>query len=265
MCKLESDDFHLSLLNILYLFDNANICLANTLSLKSCFIARRVRGQREALQWSVVLSCATLFSFFWLTEVCTRSLLFGHWICIFAYMIDSSQEGQMKWHLQYRRGSRILVRGSPVEFWPQGGALSPQFAQNKGFPLKLPENCMILKKSGARGAQAPRAPWIRHCNTHTHTWTHVISFLSSLLFSTSFFEARKAGKSWKHSKGPWKRLRWRSFAVWRDVSTSDQTGGAQVPQTDEDALRLVFLPSSLEFWRSHTTNAPAWQNQGKNL
>ncbi len=154
--------------------------------------------------------------------------------------------------------------GSQQRFDPKGGPEKKK-CENKGFPLKLPENCMILKKSGARGAQAPRAPWIRHCNTHTHTCTHVISFLSSLLFSTSFFEARKAGKSWKHSKGPWKRLRWRSFAVWRDVSTSDQTGGAQVPQTDEDALRLVFLPSSLEFWRSHTTNAPAWQNQGKNL
>ncbi len=33
--------------------------------------------------------------------------------------------------------------GGPVEFWPQLG-LSPKFAQNRGFSLKLPENCMIL-------------------------------------------------------------------------------------------------------------------------
>ncbi len=38
-------------------------------------------------------------------------------------------------------------------FWSGGpsfdprGALSPKVAQNRGFPLKLPENCMILKKS----------------------------------------------------------------------------------------------------------------------
>ena len=35
---------------------------------------------------------------------------------------------------------------------PEGGALSPQFAYSRFSPLKLPENCMILKKKlGARG------------------------------------------------------------------------------------------------------------------
>ena len=52
-----------------------------------------------------------------------------------------------------RRGSRIFGHGGPAEFWPQEGALSPKFAQNRGFPLKLPENCMILNKS--LGARAP--------------------------------------------------------------------------------------------------------------
>ena len=52
-----------------------------------------------------------------------------------------------------RRGSRILVRGP----------LSPKFAQNRGFPLKLPKNCMILKKSWGKGAGPPGPPptWIR--------------------------------------------------------------------------------------------------------
>ncbi len=35
---------------------------------------------------------------------------------------------------------------------PRGrGAPEPKFVQNMGFPLKLPENCMILKKFLARG------------------------------------------------------------------------------------------------------------------
>ncbi len=42
-----------------------------------------------------------------------------------------------KWQQwKHRCGSRILVRGGPVEFWPQG-ALSPKFAQNRGFALKI--------------------------------------------------------------------------------------------------------------------------------
>ncbi len=48
-------------------------------------------------------------------------------------------------------------------FWSGGssgvltpGGPSPKFAQNGGFPIKLPENCMILKKIlGARGAGPP--------------------------------------------------------------------------------------------------------------
>ncbi len=45
-----------------------------------------------------------------------------------------------------RGGSRIFVRGVQQSFDPKGGALSPKFAQNTYFPLKLPESCMILKK-----------------------------------------------------------------------------------------------------------------------
>ena len=37
-------------------------------------------------------------------------------------------------------------QGASGVLTPVGG-LSPKFAQNGGFPLKLPENCMILKKS----------------------------------------------------------------------------------------------------------------------
>ena len=47
-------------------------------------------------------------------------------------------------------GSRILVRGALRSLDPKGG-LSPKFAQNGVFPLKLPENCMIEKKSWRQG------------------------------------------------------------------------------------------------------------------
>ncbi len=58
-----------------------------------------------------------------------------------------------------RRGSRIFGHGGPAEFWPQEGALSPKFAQNRGFPLKLPENCMILNKSLGARAPPPGIHW----------------------------------------------------------------------------------------------------------
>ncbi len=45
--------------------------------------------------------------------------------------------------------------GGPAVFWPPGGALSPKFPQIGGFPLTLPENCMILKNSGGPGPQDP--------------------------------------------------------------------------------------------------------------
>ena len=50
-----------------------------------------------------------------------------------------------------RDGSRILVKGGPAEFWPQG-APEPKICS------KLPENCMILKISRAEGGPARQAP-----------------------------------------------------------------------------------------------------------
>ena len=52
-------------------------------------------------------------------------------------------------------------QGGQRSFDPKG-ALSLQFAQNRGFPLKLPANCMILKKSWVQGGPGPQGPpWIR--------------------------------------------------------------------------------------------------------
>ena len=56
-----------------------------------------------------------------------------------------------------RRGSRILV--APVEFWPQGGALSPRFAQDRGFSLKTAWKLHDLEKNlGGKGGDRPRGP-----------------------------------------------------------------------------------------------------------
>ena len=51
-------------------------------------------------------------------------------------------------------GSRILV-GGPAEFWPQGRAWAQNLLKIRGFPLKLPENCMILNNLGASGVLDP--------------------------------------------------------------------------------------------------------------
>ena len=62
-------------------------------------------------------------------------------------------------HLKCRGGSRILVRGVQRRFDPRR-ALSPKFAQNRGFfPLKLPEKCMIFKKSWGQGEPDPPIQW----------------------------------------------------------------------------------------------------------
>ncbi len=52
-----------------------------------------------------------------------------------------------------RRGSRILVRGASGVLTPRG-CPSPTFAQNRGFPLKLPE-IDFEEILGARGAPGP--------------------------------------------------------------------------------------------------------------
>ena len=62
--------------------------------------------------------------------------------------------------MELRRGSRILVRGAQWSFDPKRGALSPTFAQNKGFPSNLPENCMTFEKKnlGGKGGPSPPGP-----------------------------------------------------------------------------------------------------------
>ncbi len=42
-------------------------------------------------------------------------------------------------------------QGGPAEFWPQGGPWAQNLLQIGVFPLKLPENCIILKKFGGKG------------------------------------------------------------------------------------------------------------------
>ncbi len=56
-------------------------------------------------------------------------------------------------------GSRILVRGGQPSFDPKGGALSPKFAQNRGFSLTIAWKRHDFEKIlGARGDWAPGPP-----------------------------------------------------------------------------------------------------------
>ncbi len=50
----------------------------------------------------------------------------------------------------------FLLQGRIREFG-QGGP-EPKICKKRGFPLKLPENCMILKKYWGQGGQGSRVP-----------------------------------------------------------------------------------------------------------
>ncbi len=55
--------------------------------------------------------------------------------------------------------------GGPNRVLTQRGALSPKFAQNRGFSLNIARKLYDFKKIlGARGAGTPGPPWIRYCN-----------------------------------------------------------------------------------------------------
>ena len=64
--------------------------------------------------------------------------------------------------VSYRRGSRIMMRGtSKVLTLRGGGFLSPKFVQNGGFPLKLPKTAWFWKKMtslGTKGGPGPKGP-----------------------------------------------------------------------------------------------------------
>ncbi len=55
--------------------------------------------------------------------------------------------------------SRILVRW-PSGVWTLGGPWAQNVLKIGGLPLKLPENCMILKKSWGQGGLDPLVSWI---------------------------------------------------------------------------------------------------------
>ncbi len=49
-------------------------------------------------------------------------------------------------------------QGGPAEFWPQGGALSPKYAQNRGFSLKIAWKLHDFE-------EILGASWVRHCKS----------------------------------------------------------------------------------------------------
>ncbi len=67
--------------------------------------------------------------------------------------------------------------GGPSRVLTPGYIASPKCAENRGFPWKLPENCMILTKSWGQGGPAPRAPWIHQCRPN---WRFYIKLLTVL-------------------------------------------------------------------------------------
>ena len=81
---------------------------------------------------------------------------------VHAEMIDSwdiwSRWWKMRWCWRCRRGSRILVRGAQQSFDPKGGPWAQNLLKIGGFPLNLPENCMILKYSWEQGVAGPPGP-----------------------------------------------------------------------------------------------------------
>ncbi len=74
----------------------------------------------------------------------------------------SQNRNSMCVHIEVIRcGSRILVRGAQWSFDPKRGEPWEQnLLKIRGFPLKLPENCMILKKSSGLGG--PLDPLLCH-------------------------------------------------------------------------------------------------------
>ena len=69
-------------------------------------------------------------------------------------------------------------------FLTPGGGVNPKFAQNRGFPLKLPENFMILKNKswakGGSGPQAPMDPLVAHY-CHLHDLCYVLDHFQQTL------------------------------------------------------------------------------------
>ncbi len=58
-----------------------------------------------------------------------------------------------------------FCQGGQAEFWPcRVLALSPKFAQNRGFSLKIASKLWFFSFLGGKGAQAPRVPWIHWCH-----------------------------------------------------------------------------------------------------
>ncbi len=117
--------------------------------------------------------------------------------CLFEMGFEEVRE-----RCKLRRGSRILVRGPSRVLTPRG-ALSPKFAPNRGFSLKLPENYMILKKSC--GQWGGGGPWIRYWNSILHFLGHQWRFLVCALKSFHFnlwYSSAVHPMSWDEMRRP---------------------------------------------------------------
>ncbi len=136
----------------------------------------------------------------------TQTLPFGHRVVLRSLMWSatrtSSHCGHHPWMdvpiagRRSRRGSRILVMGGPSKvLTPMGGPWSQNVLKIGVLPLKLPENCMILKKGQGGPLEPPLSSvrkaenlhWLRDATTMLKSreiWTHQPRLL---LLSTSFY------------------------------------------------------------------------------
>ncbi len=90
---------------------------------------------------------------------------------------------------------RILVRGGPSRVWTPGGRLlAHNLLKIGGFPLKMPENCMMLKKSCLQGDGSPGSASVEKINMDQSViWVVMIcSFLYTCTLSVLRAKAAKS-------------------------------------------------------------------------
>ena len=132
-------------------------------------------GGRSSLQWKGATH-AGIFKFrFWVQtpNFCPKRVSKGpnYELPDVSWSYKMSRSRSPDSHMDRRQGTVDLQariqdfgQGGPSRvLTPRGGALSLKFAQNRVFPLKFSENCMILKKSWGQGGPGPQGPppWIR--------------------------------------------------------------------------------------------------------
>ncbi len=105
------------------------------------------------------------------------------------------------WHEWTRADPGFWSRG-PAKFWPERGALSPKFAQNREFSLKFAWKLYDFEKK-ILGARGPGPPGSASGETHSETWV----ILRMITIQMSVFNGVCSGLITQHCWVNW-------FAQW---------------------------------------------------